>query len=624
MADEEDLSCIICSNVYTDPRVLPCGHSFCSACIAQWRQNQPVCPNCRGPIGSGNPPRNTILANIVERFLQQQQHAASLLNACDKCGRSGPAVQVCRHCRHPLCGPCTVQHVQKLKVRTNDAINRLEPLLKKQEDRMDQLLNAQAEWTHAQASLAAVLAKVNNRLDLINSEVANRTDLIHSSREQFAAMKSALTVSAASATDAALLGRTIMNVNCLALKFSTDDDQQSSSAAASNSSFSNRPELEGTSAEVDELITRLSVCVDVNNVSDTMVVSMATPEKPKQQPQQQPQPQQQQIPSTPSILGPGPPTKAILSKYYSSFPQQFTYYFTVVGSIVSLTVCSNTEGYLYGRGMVLSARTVAAAGEQASFKALPDEVILILEGVSPHTKLKAYGVDGSYKGNIDMKMPDGSGPSVSPNYNIAANDVTQLLAISLSKINQVLVTTLDGSHKLLVTNCCGLDLDNPLGTFLTDNNRVYIADFRNRRVCSVCCDTGQVVRVFKHNSLARVDRIAVAKDGTVLARVEPCHLVILKEQPEQLPARLPEIKRKFFHFQLDPFGDLVFTSGGGLQTGQLYVLRQPCVVPDSGGSSNPPEFKLIQWSDVKYSCVLRLKNGQILASAANKKEIHFF
>jgi len=44
--------CSICTEVYTDPRVLPCGHVFCFKCIEAWsnqklQQRNLACPLCR-------------------------------------------------------------------------------------------------------------------------------------------------------------------------------------------------------------------------------------------------------------------------------------------------------------------------------------------------------------------------------------------------------------------------------------------------------------------------------------------------------------------------------------------------------------------------------------------------
>lgn len=45
-----ELQCVICTDVFVDPVVLNCSHSFCATCISQWRNEKPGCPVCRESI----------------------------------------------------------------------------------------------------------------------------------------------------------------------------------------------------------------------------------------------------------------------------------------------------------------------------------------------------------------------------------------------------------------------------------------------------------------------------------------------------------------------------------------------------------------------------------------------
>ena len=50
---DEITECPICTEVYTDPRVLSCGHTICLKCIRKYieekesNEEEPVCPMCR-------------------------------------------------------------------------------------------------------------------------------------------------------------------------------------------------------------------------------------------------------------------------------------------------------------------------------------------------------------------------------------------------------------------------------------------------------------------------------------------------------------------------------------------------------------------------------------------------
>ena len=46
---EEDLCCPVCHDVFRDPVVLSCSHSFCKDCVKSWWKDKEVkeCPLCK-------------------------------------------------------------------------------------------------------------------------------------------------------------------------------------------------------------------------------------------------------------------------------------------------------------------------------------------------------------------------------------------------------------------------------------------------------------------------------------------------------------------------------------------------------------------------------------------------
>ncbi|XP_038552911.1 tripartite motif-containing protein 35-like [Micropterus salmoides] len=76
---EEDLCCPVCQEVFRDPVVLSCSHSFCKVCLKRWwRQKQaPECPVCNRRSSRSEPPRNLVLKNLCEAFLQERDQRAS-------------------------------------------------------------------------------------------------------------------------------------------------------------------------------------------------------------------------------------------------------------------------------------------------------------------------------------------------------------------------------------------------------------------------------------------------------------------------------------------------------------------------------------------------------------------
>ncbi|XP_061098746.1 E3 ubiquitin-protein ligase TRIM35-like [Conger conger] len=75
---EEDLSCPVCTEIFRDPVVLSCSHSFCKVCLQQyWDQKGSLeCPVCRRRSSKENPHINLSLRNICETFLKERSQRA--------------------------------------------------------------------------------------------------------------------------------------------------------------------------------------------------------------------------------------------------------------------------------------------------------------------------------------------------------------------------------------------------------------------------------------------------------------------------------------------------------------------------------------------------------------------
>ncbi|XP_053171635.1 zinc-binding protein A33-like [Scomber japonicus] len=76
---EEDLCCPVCHEVFRDPVVLSCSHSFCKDCLKSWWKEKPTheCPVCKRRSSKDDPPRNLVLKNLCESFLQDRDQGAS-------------------------------------------------------------------------------------------------------------------------------------------------------------------------------------------------------------------------------------------------------------------------------------------------------------------------------------------------------------------------------------------------------------------------------------------------------------------------------------------------------------------------------------------------------------------
>ncbi|KAI8497432.1 hypothetical protein Bbelb_247380 [Branchiostoma belcheri] len=103
----EELSCSICLELFTRPKVLPCQHTFCQDCLQDHAEvRMPFqCPHCRQqvrlpPQGVTDLPDNHLVRSLCERI--QREHSR---NRCS----FHPSQEVkvyCRKCKVPVCNEC--------------------------------------------------------------------------------------------------------------------------------------------------------------------------------------------------------------------------------------------------------------------------------------------------------------------------------------------------------------------------------------------------------------------------------------------------------------------------------------------------------------------------------------
>ena len=76
---EEDLCCPVCHDVFRDPVLLSCSHSFCKDCVKSWWKDKEVkeCPLCKRRSSMIQPPVSLVLKNLCETFLQERDQSSS-------------------------------------------------------------------------------------------------------------------------------------------------------------------------------------------------------------------------------------------------------------------------------------------------------------------------------------------------------------------------------------------------------------------------------------------------------------------------------------------------------------------------------------------------------------------
>uniref|UniRef100_A0A8C5AU34 Zinc-binding protein A33-like n=1 Tax=Gadus morhua TaxID=8049 RepID=A0A8C5AU34_GADMO len=102
---KEDCLCPVCHDLYRDPILLMCGHSFCRNCIQEWRTQKGIktCPVCQEMCSFDLPPRNLALKNLTDCLREE----ASRQTAEDLCETHGEKLKLfCVDHQKPICVIC--------------------------------------------------------------------------------------------------------------------------------------------------------------------------------------------------------------------------------------------------------------------------------------------------------------------------------------------------------------------------------------------------------------------------------------------------------------------------------------------------------------------------------------
>ena len=123
---EEEITCSICGDLFTDPKTIPCLHTFCKQCIEKSIESNKkmasivCCPLCRTPLARddiSSVPTNFTINRLVEIFGKRKEAGKGLAPKemkCSNCEEGLPATTWCVECENSLCKHCNDAH-QRMK-----------------------------------------------------------------------------------------------------------------------------------------------------------------------------------------------------------------------------------------------------------------------------------------------------------------------------------------------------------------------------------------------------------------------------------------------------------------------------------------------------------------------------
>ncbi|XP_053531427.1 nuclear factor 7, brain [Ictalurus punctatus] len=191
---EEDLSCPVCCDIFSDPVLLPCSHSFCRSCLQNFWGSSVFrsCPMCRRRVSKKQPPSNLALRNLCEAFVQTQnsrrenekkaacpQHAEKLKLFC--VDDQQPICVVCQASRMHRGHDCAPTDEAAL-----DCKEKLESALKMLKDKLDVV-------TKLRMTSAMALEHIRSQAQLLENQMKHEFMKLHQFlREEEEARLSAL------------------------------------------------------------------------------------------------------------------------------------------------------------------------------------------------------------------------------------------------------------------------------------------------------------------------------------------------------------------------------------------------------------------------------------------------
>ncbi|XP_028519218.1 E3 ubiquitin-protein ligase TRIM71-like [Exaiptasia diaphana] len=133
---EAQLTCAVCNEIFTEPRTLPCLHTFCFKCIKGWNETCQKekktlkCPTCRAAVNIeggdiANLPSSFTFKSLLQLFDSMKMKADEpnqQFPECSGCSNSCTLIGFCPQCGGMICDECMNEHrTAKVLIKSHKA-----------------------------------------------------------------------------------------------------------------------------------------------------------------------------------------------------------------------------------------------------------------------------------------------------------------------------------------------------------------------------------------------------------------------------------------------------------------------------------------------------------------------
>ena len=147
----DEIQCKICKKRYEHPKLLPCLHTFCKACLEESLETHSgvlYCPVCPREIGSQfsdveKLPNNFMVSNLLQAIDLKQGLSSK---QCDSCDEGVTATSRCYECSDFLCANCVEAH-KRVRFTKNHKVVAMKNLS------ADEMVNTPTCASHSQEAL---------------------------------------------------------------------------------------------------------------------------------------------------------------------------------------------------------------------------------------------------------------------------------------------------------------------------------------------------------------------------------------------------------------------------------------------------------------------------------------